>query len=118
MGYVSYAHGYKSGGLNMSGLPLDAQNQPTLATAVIKDERNNTVELGFKSTLRKGRAAFNLAAYRTTVEDYQANIVSSLETAAIRSYPSNIPEVEVQGFEGDFSTRVTDAFTLRFSFAY
>jgi iron complex outermembrane receptor protein len=117
-GYVSYARGYKSGGLNMSGLPLDAQNQPALATAVIKDERNNTVELGFKSTLRKGRATLNLAAYRTTVEDYQANIVSSLETAAIRSYPSNIPEVEVQGLEGDFSTRVTDGFTLRFSFAY
>ena len=47
-GYVSYAHGYKSGGLNMSGLPLDAQNQPTLATAVIEDEKNTTYELGLK----------------------------------------------------------------------
>ena len=42
LGYVSYAYGYKSGGLNMSGLPLDAQNQPTLATAVIEDEKNTT----------------------------------------------------------------------------
>jgi len=39
MGYVSYAHGYQSGGLNMSGLPLDALNQPALATAVIEDEK-------------------------------------------------------------------------------
>jgi len=118
MGYVSYAHGYKSGGLNMSGLPLDAQNQPALATAVIRDEQNATTELGFKSTLRDGKATLNLAAYHTVVQNYQSNIVSSLETAAIRSYPANIPEVRVQGLEADFTTLVTDGFTVRFGLAY
>ncbi len=117
-GYVSYARGYKSGGLNMSGLPLDAQNQPTLATAVIKDEKNTTLELGFKSTLLDGRAALNLAAYRTVVDNYQANVVSSLETAAIRSYPSNVPEVRVEGVEADFAARLSEGFTLRVSLAY
>ncbi len=117
-GYASYARGYKSGGLNMSGLPLDAQNQPALATAVIRDEQNSTYELGFKSRLRAGQATLNLAAYHTVVEDYQANVVSSLETAAIRSYPSNIPEVQVQGLEADFTTLVFAGFTLRFSLAY
>jgi iron complex outermembrane receptor protein len=116
--YVSYAQGYKSGGLNMSGLPLDAQNNPALATAVIKDEKNRTVELGFKSTLLGGRATLNLAAYRTVVENYQANIVSSSETAAIRSYPANVPEVRVQGFEGDLAALLFKGFTLRASFAY
>jgi len=117
-GYVSYSHGYKSGGLNMSGLALDAQNQPTIATAVIKDERNATIEIGLKSTLRDGRATLNLAAYHTVVDDYQANVVSNIETAAIRSYPSNIPEVRVQGLEADFTTLVIESFTLRFSLAY
>jgi iron complex outermembrane recepter protein len=117
-GYVSYARGYKSGGLNMSGLPLDAQNQPTLATAVIRDERNKTAEVGLKSTLLGGDATLNLAAYRTIVEDYQANIVSSLETAAIRSYPANVPEVRVQGFEADLVALLFDGFTLRVSAAY
>jgi iron complex outermembrane receptor protein len=102
----------------MSGLPLDAQNQPTLATAVIKDEQNSTYELGFKSTLRDGKATLNLAAYHTVVQNYQSNIVSSLETAAIRSYPANIPEVRVQGLEADFTTLVTDGFTVRFGLAY
>jgi iron complex outermembrane receptor protein len=118
LGYVGYAHGFKSGGLNMSGLPLDAQNQPALTTAVIADEKNSTVELGFKSTLIGGRATLNLAAYRTVVQDYQANIVSSLETAAIRSYPANVPEVRVQGLEGDFAALLFTGFTLRASFAY
>ena len=117
-GYVSYAQGYKSGGLNMSGLPLDAQNQPTLATAVIEDEGNATFELGLKSTLLGGRATLNLAAFHTVVENYQANVVSSLETAAIRSYPSNVPEVRVLGLEADFTVLLLEGLTLRASAAY
>ncbi|MES2626029.1 MAG: TonB-dependent receptor [Pseudomonadota bacterium] len=116
--YVSYAHGYKSGGLNMSGLPLDAQNRPTLGTAVIEDETNSTIEVGVKSTLFDGIATLNLAAYRTVVEDYQANVVSNLETAAIRSYPSNIPEVTVQGIEADVTALLFEGFLLRASAAY
>lgn len=117
-GYVSYARGFKSGGLNMSGLPLDAQNQPALATAVIKDERNRTVELGLKSTLAEGRVTANLAAFHTVVRDYQANIVSSQETASIRSYPANIPAVRVRGMEGDLTALLFRGLTLRASVAY
>jgi len=116
--YLSYAHGYKSGGLNMSGLPLDAVNQPALATAVIEDETNDTWELGLKSTLWNGRMTANFAVYYTTVEEYQANIVSSAETAAIRSYPSNVPEVRVQGMEADIAALLFTGFTLRASVAY
>ncbi len=116
--YVSYAYGYKSGGLNMSGLPLDAQNQPALATAVIEDETNATVEAGLKSTLLDGSATLNVALYRTVVEDYQANVVSNLETAAIRSYPSNVPEVRVQGLEADFTALLFEGLVLRASVAY
>lgn len=117
-GYAGFSYGYKSGGLNMSGLPLDAQNQPALATAVIEDEKNITYEVGLKSTLFDGRATLNLAGYRTVVEDYQANIVSSLETAAIRSYPANVPEVRVQGVEADFGALLFKGFTVRASLAY
>ena len=118
MGYASYAYGYKSGGLNMSGLPLDAANNPALATAVIKDETNTTREVGVKSAWWDGRATLNLAAYRTVVKNYQANITSSTETAALRTYPANIPEVRVQGFEGDFAALLFRGFTFRASFAY
>lgn len=118
MSYVSYAYGYKSGGLNVSGLPLDALNQPTLATAVIEDEKNTTYELGLKYTMFDNRATLNLAGYWTVVEDYQANVVSSLETAAIRSYPANIPEVRVRGVEADFAALLFAGFTVRASAAY
>lgn len=116
--YLNIARGYKSGGLNMSGLPLDAANQPALRTAVIRDERNTTVEAGFKGRTASGRVTLDLAAFRTVVADHQANIVSSLETAALRSYPSNVPEVRVQGFEADLAFAAAPGLTLRLSTAF
>jgi iron complex outermembrane receptor protein len=118
MAYASYARGYKSGGLNMSGLPLDATNNPALATAVIEDETNTTYEAGLKSAWLYGRATLNLAAFQTTVENFQANIVSSLETAAIRSYPSNVPKVRVRGVEADANLLLLDGFSARLGIAY
>jgi iron complex outermembrane receptor protein len=118
LAYLSYTDGFKSGGLNMSGLPLDAVNRPALATAVIDDERNRTIEAGLKRRFSGGRATLNVAAYRTAVTNYQANIVSSLETAALRSYPSNIPEVRVQGFEIDAALRLGDRWNVTASVAH
>jgi iron complex outermembrane receptor protein len=102
----------------MSGLPLDAANNPALATAVIKDEINRTAELGLKTAWWEDRATLNLAAYRTVVNNYQANVTSSTETAALRTYPANIPQVRVQGVEADFAALVLRGFTVRASFAY
>jgi len=116
--YVNFSRGFKSGGLNMSGLPLDAQNRPKLSTAVIKDELNKTIEGGLKSNWRGNRMTLNTAIYQTRVTNYQANIVSSLETAALRSYPANIPEVQVRGAEADLEVRPLTSLTLRTSIAY
>jgi iron complex outermembrane recepter protein len=99
--YASVARGFKSGGINMSGLPLDANNQPALPTAVVEPERNTTWEAGIKSTLWDGRLTLNLAAFHTTVSDFQATVVDSSQTVALRGYLSNIPEVRVQGIEAD-----------------
>nr|QQZ49195.1 TonB-dependent receptor [Phenylobacterium glaciei] len=100
MTYVSYARGYKGGGLNMSGLQLTGgtgpgANQPALDTAVIEDEQNSTFEVGLKSTLFGGRATLNLAAYKTIVKDFQANIatpVTGNNSAPLRTFPANIPK--------------------------
>ena len=104
--YASFARGYKSGGINMSGLPLDANNQPALATAVVRPERNTTWEAGIKSTLLDNRLTLNLATYRTAVRDFQATVVDSSQTVALRGYLSNIPEVRVQGIEADAELRI------------
>jgi iron complex outermembrane receptor protein len=116
--YVSYARGFKSGGINMSGLPLDAQNQPALATAVIRPERNTTWEAGVKTDLFDRRLRLNLAVYHTDVREFQATLVDSAQTVALRGYLSNIPQVTVQGFEADAVATPFAGLQLRASVAF
>lgn len=101
MAYVSWARGFKSGGINMSGLPLDAANNPVLSTAVIRPERNQTWELGAKTRLFDRHLTLNADLYRTRVHDFQSTVVDSSQTVALRGYLSNIPEVTVKGAEAD-----------------
>jgi iron complex outermembrane receptor protein len=117
MGYATLARGYKSGGINMSGLPLNAANQPALATAVIDPEQNTTYELGVKTTLLESRLMFNFVVYDTTVKDFQANVVDT-GPGALRGYLANIPEVHVDGVEIDSSFTVGQHFTARASAAF
>ena len=118
--YASIARGYKSGGINMSGLPLNALNQPALNTAVVRPERNTTYEAGIKSRLFDRRLILNLAAFHTKVRDFQATIVDTgpTQTAALRGYLSNIPEVVVKGVEVDATARVARTLSLRASGEY
>ena len=116
--YVSYARGFKSGGINMSGLPLDNFNQPVLATAVIRPELNTTFEAGLKATLFDRRLTINLAEYFTQVRDFQATVVDSSQTVALRGYLSNIPQVTVKGFELDATAQATHRLQMRGSVAF
>ncbi|MBO9518249.1 MAG: TonB-dependent receptor [Porphyrobacter sp.] len=118
MAYVSYARGYKSGGINMSGLPLNAQNQPVLSTAVIEPERNTTYEAGIKSEWFDRALLFNLTGYWTDVTNFQATIVDSSQTVALRGYLSNIPKVTVKGIEADAIAQIGPNLSLRASLAY
>ena len=126
MTYASYARGYKAGGLNMSGLQLTGgtgagANLPALSTAKIGDEKNDTFELGLKTAWLDHRVTANFAGYWTTVKNYQANIatpVTGNNAAPLRTFPANIPEVEIKGVEADFAARLFSGFTARASLAY
>lgn len=123
--YINGASGQKSGGINMSGLPVypagvtgHASGDPILSTAVIRPERNFTWEAGIKSQWLSGRATLNLTAYSTVVHDFQANVVDNAAVVALRSYLANIPRVTVRGVEADANWRVAPWFSLRGSLAY
>ena len=118
MAYGGYARGFKSGGINLSGLPLSTTNTPVVTTAVVRPELNTTWEGGIKARLFDRRLTVNLAGYYTDVRDFQATIVDSSQTVALRGYLSNIPKVTVAGFEGDVTANVTRNFQLRGNVAY
>ena len=125
LAYASYARGQKSGGINMSGLPVypagvvgHANGDPILETRIVKPEHNTTIEGGFKTRLLGNALTFNLNGFCIRVTDFQANVVDNAAVIALRSYLANIPKVIVKGVEFDASARIGSHFSLRAVGAY
>ena len=108
--YASYAHGYKSGGINLAGLPFNAANNPALDRAVVSPEKSVNYELGLKTEIFDRRVAANLALFRADVNNFQANVVDS-GPGALRGYLANIEKVRSQGAEFDLTLTPISGFS-------
>jgi iron complex outermembrane receptor protein len=118
LGYATYARSFKSGGINLSGLPTLADGvTPALEAATVAPEKVNHYEIGVKSQFGDGAATINLAAFRTDIEDYQATVISGA-IGVVRGYLASVPKVRSQGFEIDVALRPIDRFNVYANFAY
>jgi iron complex outermembrane receptor protein len=115
--YANLADGYKSGGINLAGIPNDAAGNPSLISALVKPEKVHHGEIGIKSQYFSRALTVNLALFDTEVDDYQANVVDS-GPGALRGYLANIDQVEVKGLEADLEWKPTDSFSAYFSAAW
>ncbi len=111
MAYASYARAFRSGGINVNGVPNDANNQPILATATVAPEKVNHYEIGLKTQTDDRRATFNLTGFWTDIFDYQANVVNG-QVGVLRGYLANADHVRVRGVEAEFAWRPTERFSL------
>jgi iron complex outermembrane receptor protein len=102
--YATYARAFKSGGVNLGGLPTDADGAPILSAATVKPEKVNNFEIGAKTAWFGRRATLDVAVFRTVVRDYQATVVSGA-IGVLRGYLANANKVRVQGFEAELSVR-------------
>jgi iron complex outermembrane receptor protein len=107
LGYASYSRGFKTGGINLNGLPLDAANQPILGTATVKPEKVDNYELGLKTELLNRTVTWNVSAFWTNIGNYQTTVTNG-QFAVIRGYLANAAKVRVRGVESDLSIRPTD----------
>jgi iron complex outermembrane receptor protein len=117
LAYATYAKSFKTGGINLNGVPNDALGNPILAVGSIKPERINHYEIGLKSQFFDRKVTLNLSAFLTDIADYQA-LVNSGATSTTRGYLANAEKVRTQGLEVEFSARPSDRFNLYFSGAY
>lgn len=117
LGYTTYARSFKSGGINLSGLPLDANNAPITAVETVKPESINHYEAGIKTQWVDRTITFNVAAYLTDIKDYQATVTNS-QANVIRGYLANAKQVEVKGLEVDLSWRPNERFNVYVNSAY
>ena len=103
--YATYARSFKSGGINLSGLPLNSTSTGVdLTTQTVKPERVNSYEIGLKSQFLDRRVTLNLAGFWTDVADYQAT-VNNNAINVIRGYLANAGKVRSRGGEFDASFR-------------
>lgn len=109
--YATYSHGSKSGGLNVTAGGVGRE--------VVKPEKVDAYEIGFKSQWWEKRVTLNAAAFQTDVTDYQANITEPIAgTTSGIQYISNIPKVRSKGIEGDLSVAASDRLSFSASASY
>ncbi|NNM76210.1 TonB-dependent receptor [Sphingomonas sp. ID1715] len=111
LAYGTYAKSYKSGGINLAGLPLDANNLPVLSVTTVKPEDVDHFELGLKTQFFDRRMTFNLAGFWTEIKNYQA-LVNSGAISTVRGYLANAQKVRVRGIEADLAYRPDDRLSL------
>ena len=114
--YATYAHTFKSGGLNLNGVPVvNGVVQTNLAQ--VAPEKVDHFEIGAKTQFWDRKATLNLTGYWTSIKDYQA-VVNNGSTSTLRGYLANAGEVRVRGIEADFSLRPTRNLSLYVNGAY
>ena len=115
--YATYAKSFRSGGINLNGVPSGAAGNPLLAAGTVAPESINHYEAGLKAQFWDRRATFNLAAFRTDISDYQA-LVTNGQLGVLRGYLANADAVRTQGVEVDFSLRPSQRFNAYANAAY
>ncbi|MFV5695962.1 TonB-dependent receptor [Flavobacterium sp. LB3P122] len=101
--FATYARSYKPVGVNVGGIPTDA-NGPILALAEIKPEEVNHFELGVKTTPFY-HTILNFTLYNTDIKNFQT-LVQSPDVSLNRGYLANAEKVRVRGAELDASITV------------
>ncbi len=115
--YATYAKSFKTGGINLNGVPADANGAPILAAGTIKPEKVDHFEAGIKSQFWDRRVTLNLTGFWTEIKDFQANVTNG-QFGTIRGYLANADKVRTRGVEADFSIRPSERFNAYASGAY
>lgn len=117
LAYATYARSFKSGGINLSGLPLDAASQPITAVETVKPETINHYEAGIKTQLFDRLVTFNVAGFWTEIKDYQATVTNS-QANVVRGYLANAEEIRVRGVEVDLSSNPIEGLNVYVNTAF
>jgi iron complex outermembrane receptor protein len=114
--YATYATGFKSVGLNLNGVPTDAQDRPVLSAATVRPEDEHHIEVGLKTEPFPG-VTTNITVFNTDIKDFQAQVVNA-GVGVLRGYLANAEKVRVRGAELDGTARVNTNLSFYGAAAY
>ncbi len=106
--YVTFAHGARSGGINLTQIPAGA-------STVVAPETIDSAELGAKTRFFDHRLTLNGALFYEWDKNYQGTVTVIGTT---RTYLANVPKVESKGVELSLKAEPTDNLSLYASGAY
>jgi outer membrane receptor protein involved in Fe transport len=106
--YVSYTHGFKSGGFNLDPTAAAGGADPRFNSELI-----DSIEFGLKGDFFDGRLRANFAIFSSEMEDFQV-----LEFTGVQFVTFNVPKVEAKGFEAEFQGAVTENLGLSLAYTY
>jgi iron complex outermembrane receptor protein len=101
--YTSISTGLRAGGFSAS------YNAKSAAFEPVKQEKNTSIEAGFKTTILDGKARLNGAVFKYTLEGFQAQV---FETLATGSVILNAGDVDGIGAEFDLTYAVNEDFEV------
>ncbi|GAB2188555.1 TonB-dependent receptor [Sessilibacter sp. MAH2] len=115
LGYVSYSHGFKSGGFDMRG---NARLNPDTVNGY-DPEIVDTYEVGVKSEFFDGRLRVNAAAYYTDYDDLQTTVQSATSSGdTFVSEVVNAGKARVNGGELEVTAQIYGGLSLIGSAGY
>ena len=112
--YVSFTHGYKSGGFNLdpTAAIVNAVNNPT-GTPAFRSETVDAYELGIKAKFLDNKVTANFALFRQDFTDFQV-----LEFTGTQFNTFNVGGVRAEGFELETTIRPDRNFTFTNAVTY
>lgn len=117
--YATYAKSFKTGGVNLNGVPSLPNGLPALDVAIIKPEKVDHFEVGLKTQFWDRKATLNVAGFWTEIKDFQASVISNVSGSnVLRGYLANAGKVRVRGLEADFSVRPSERLSAYASGAF
>ncbi len=120
--YTSFAHGYKSGGLNFDQLGGQAGFLPGSilggATGTITDptfptELNNTYEVGVKSRFWDNRATLNVTGFHSVFKNFQVLSFTGTSFTILTA-----PEATTTGVEGELQVSPIEGLNIAAAYTY
>ncbi|PCI63516.1 MAG: TonB-dependent receptor [Gammaproteobacteria bacterium] len=106
MMYASFGTGYKSGGTNTDRIAIGLN-------PIFNAEKSKSYEIGLKKDFVEQNLRFNMAVYKTTVSDFQANTFTGAGFNL-----QNAGDFKIDGFEIESTWWPVDTIEVNLSYAY
>tara|TARA_R110001583_G_scaffold195215_1_gene370525 strand:- start:127 stop:2400 length:2274 start_codon:yes stop_codon:yes gene_type:complete len=111
MGYITYASGFKSGGVQY------IVGDPALAADSFDEEHLDMIEAGIRSVILDGRVQLNATTYRYDYEGQQLQSVVFVNGAPV-AFTRNAGKSIMKGFELDIVALIAEGLTTNLNYAY